>query len=70
MRGDFHTPLHTMGTPILEMLTPLLNKNIYSDIKELEEFDRQAGTYLKPNNNNKSNVSTHVCQQLSFSQED
>ena len=69
MRGDFHTPLHTMGTPILEMLTPLLNKNISGDIKELEGFDRQAGTSLKPKNN-KSNVSIHVCQQLSFSQED
>ena len=61
----------TQGKPILEMLTPLPNQNISGDIKKLENFfDRQASTGLKSKNYKKYNISTHVCQQLFFSQEE
>ena len=53
----------TPGKPILEMPTPLSNKSISGDIKELEDFfNRQASTCLKPKSNDKNNVSIHVCQ--------
>ena len=57
----------TPAIPILEMLTPLPNKNISGDIKVFEDFfNKQASTCMKPKNNN---VRIHVCQQLFFSQE-
>ena len=53
------------------MLTPLPNRNISGDIKELEDFfDRRAITCLKSKNGKKDDVSIHVCQQLFFSQEE
>ena len=57
--------------PILVMLTPLPNQNISGDIKELEDFfNRQASTCLKSKNDEKDNISIHVCQQLFFIQEE
>ena len=62
---------NNQGKPILEMLTPLSNQNISGNIKELKDFfNRQASTCLKSKNNKKDNDSIHVCQQLSFSQEE
>ena len=53
----------TPGTPILEMPTPLSNKSISGDIKELEDFfNRQASSCLNPKSNDENNVSIHVCQ--------
>ena len=47
----------TLDMSILEMLTPLPNKNISGDIKELEDFfDIQESIY------NKNNVVIRVCQ--------
>ena len=61
----------TPGTLILEMLTPLPNKNISDDIKESDDFfDRHASTCLNPKNNNENNVSIPVYKQLLFSQEE
>ena len=53
----------TPGTPILEMPTPLSNKSISGDIKELKDFfNRQASSCLNPKSNDENNVSIHVCQ--------
>ena len=56
---------------ILEILTHLLNQNISSYIKELEDFfDRQASTCLESKSNKENNDNIHVCQQLCFSQKE
>ena len=62
---------HTPGTPILEMLTLLPNKNISDNVKELEGyFDSQTSTCLKPKSNNKNNASIHVYKQLLLRRKD
>ena len=64
--GEDYAP----GTSILEMLTPLPNKNISDDVKKLEDFfDRKANACLKPKNNYKNNVSIRAYKRLLFSQE-
>ena len=61
----------TLGTRILEIFTPLPNKNISGDENELDDFThRHVSKYLISKSNNKNNVNIHVCQQLHFSQEE